>query len=228
MDLSGNAYVTGSARSSDFPTTVGALQATFGGGLEDAFLSNLNNTGSALLYSTYLGGSGIDEGFGVAVDSSGNAYITGRTASSDFSTTSRALQTTFCGSADAFVSEINTVSNVDNVISFVPGSSFTTNSTAGCPSGFVGQFNFAARPTNTTSVAPLSNLVVRVAELSQGNLLQNADGGPDGVGARLSPPRADGYVSGSLPLNAFVDVPFVICLKTTAKFSFFVDVLGTV
>jgi hypothetical protein len=57
-------------------------------------------------------------------------------------------------------------------------------------------------------------------ELSNGDLLQNADGGPGGVGATLS-------VNGSLAKNAFVDVPFVICLTTTAQFQFFVYVLGT-
>jgi hypothetical protein len=228
VDSSGNAYVTGSTGFSDFPTTAGALQTTFGGDGADAFVSTLNSTGSALVYSTYLGGSNLDRGLGVAVDSSGNAYVTGSTFSSDFPTTAGAPQTTFGGSGDAFVSKISTVNTLNNFVSFVPvPSSFTTESPAVCPSGFVGTFNFFATLTNTTSATPLSNLVVRVAELSQGNRLQNADGGPGGVGARLSPPRADGYVNGSLPLNAFVDVAFVICLKTTATFSFFVDVLGT-
>ncbi|MBV8135874.1 MAG: SBBP repeat-containing protein [Deltaproteobacteria bacterium] len=104
VDRSGNTYVTGPTSSSDFPTTLGALQATLGG-LGDAFVSKLNSTGSALVYSTYLGGSSADSGFGIAVDPSGNAYVTGSTNSSDFPTTAGALQTTFGGSADAFVSK---------------------------------------------------------------------------------------------------------------------------
>ena len=106
VDSSGDIYVTGITQSIDFPTTPGALQATFGGFPADAFFSKLNDTGSALLYSTYLGGSNLDEGLGVAVDSSGGAYVTGSTSSNDFPVTAGALQTTFGGSTDAFVSKI--------------------------------------------------------------------------------------------------------------------------
>ena len=79
MDQAGNAYVTGvtTTPGSDFPGTAGSLiQSTFGGGL-DAFVTKLNAAGTALLYSTYLGGSGDDEGNGIAVDQAGNAYVTG-------------------------------------------------------------------------------------------------------------------------------------------------------
>jgi hypothetical protein len=219
VDSSGNAYVTGYTTSSNFPITAGALQPTLRGN-EDAFVSKLNNTGSALLYSTYLGGSGSDESEGITVDSSGNAYVAGGTFSSDFPTTAGALQPTFGGLEDAFVSKVITLITLNNFVSFVPmSSSFTTGPPAGCPSGFVGTFHFFATLTNTASATPLSNLVVRVMELSNGDLLQNADGGPGGVGAILS-------VNGSLAKNAFVDVPFVICLTTTAQFQFFVYVLG--
>ena len=107
VDTSGNAYVTGYTCSSDFPTTAGAFQTTFGGGLTDAFVTELNPTGSGLVYSTYLGGSGYDDGFGIAVDASGNAYVTGFTDSTDFPTTAGAFQTTFGGFGDAFVTELN-------------------------------------------------------------------------------------------------------------------------
>jgi hypothetical protein len=73
VDSFGNAYVTGYTRSPNFPTTPGAFQTTFGGGYGDAFVSKLNAAGSALLYSTYLGGSGEDGGSGIAIDASGNA-----------------------------------------------------------------------------------------------------------------------------------------------------------
>jgi hypothetical protein len=101
----GNAYLTGNTESTDFPTTAGAVQTTFGG-LQDAFVTKLNNTGSALVFSTYLGGSGSDSGLSIAARF-GSAYVTGSTASSNFPTTAGAVQTTFGGLQDAFVTKLN-------------------------------------------------------------------------------------------------------------------------
>src|SRR5262245_25257658 len=107
VDSSGNAYVTGFT-GEGFPTTAGAFQTVFGGGNEsDAFVTKVNPTGSALVYSTYLGGSGADGGRGIAVDSAGNAYVTGFTNSSDFPTTGPAFQSVFGGDLDAFVTTLN-------------------------------------------------------------------------------------------------------------------------
>ena len=105
VDTLGNAYVTGDAYSSDFPTTPGAFQTTYGGNF-DAFVSKLNAGGSALLYSTYLGGTQGEQSWGIAVDASGNAYVTGW-AGSGFPTTPGAFQTAFGGKEDAFVSKLN-------------------------------------------------------------------------------------------------------------------------
>ena len=105
MDIFGNAFVTGQTLSSDFPTTPGAFQTTLGGS-HDAFVTKLNSTGTNLLYSTYLGGSIPDYGNGIAVDTSGNAYVTGYTSSSDFPTTPGAFQTTYTY-VDAFVTKLN-------------------------------------------------------------------------------------------------------------------------
>src|SRR5438445_679977 len=112
VDAAGNAYVTGITSSSDFPTTAGAFQTTFGGGLYDIFVTKLEPTGSALVYSTYLGGSALDKGYGIAVDTSGNAYVTGLTYSTDFPTTPGAIQTTYSegglySGGDAFVTKLN-------------------------------------------------------------------------------------------------------------------------
>jgi hypothetical protein len=87
---------------------------------------------------------------------------------------------------------------------------FTPDPT-GCPAGFVGKFSFAARLTNS-SERSLSDLVVIVTTLTNGNLLQNADGGPGGVGARLTVPQEDDLTDGVLSPDEFVDVPFIICL----------------
>ena len=105
IDASGNAYVTGHSGWSDFPLK-NPVQATFGG-YYDAFVAKINPAGSALVYSTYLGGSGMEIGRGVAVDPFGNAYVVGHTASSNFPTTPGAYQQTFGGGEDAFVAKIN-------------------------------------------------------------------------------------------------------------------------
>ncbi|TMG77585.1 MAG: hypothetical protein E6H80_00750 [Betaproteobacteria bacterium] len=79
VDANGNAYVTGSTWSLDFPTTPGAFQPNFRGGDFDAFVAKFNPDGSLLVYSTYLGGSNGDYGNGIAVNAAGNAYVTGDT-----------------------------------------------------------------------------------------------------------------------------------------------------
>ena len=109
VDTSGNAYVTGETLSLDFPTTLGAFQTTFAGGvvLGDAFVTKLNPTGSGVVYSTYLGGSGEDQGLGIAVDNIPNAYVTGRTNSTDFPTTPGAFDTTHNEGEDAFVTKLD-------------------------------------------------------------------------------------------------------------------------
>ena len=78
VDGSGNAYVTGWTNSTNFPTTAGRLSDQLRSG-DDVFVTKLNASGTALVYSTYLGGTGTDGGHGIAVDGSGNAYITGST-----------------------------------------------------------------------------------------------------------------------------------------------------
>jgi hypothetical protein len=106
VDSAGNAYVTGWTQSQNFPTA-NAFQGTIGGpGYDDAFVTKFNAAGSALVYSTYLGGSNTDEGVGVAIDSAGNAYITGLTRSTNFPT-ANAFQGMNHGDYDAFVTKIN-------------------------------------------------------------------------------------------------------------------------
>ena len=107
VDSSGNAYVTGFTYSADFPTTPGAQQTINAGGGADAFVAKLSTDGSALIYSTFLGGSGYDVSLGIAVDSSGNAYVTGYTTSTDFPTTAGAEQPNNAGSYDAFVAKLS-------------------------------------------------------------------------------------------------------------------------
>ena len=110
VDAAGNACVTGFTESLDFPVTPGAFQTRLRG-FENAFVSviNPNASGAAsLVYSTYLGGCGFDRGLGIAVDNSGNAYVTGLTESPDFPVTPGAFQTMLKGHGNAFVAVINT------------------------------------------------------------------------------------------------------------------------
>jgi len=106
VDAAGNAYVTGGTKSIGFPTTVNAYQPNRAGDT-DAFLAKINSSGSALLYSTYLGGSGTDRGSGVVIDASGYAYVAGFTSAADFPT-ENAFQNSFGGSFDAFLAKFDT------------------------------------------------------------------------------------------------------------------------
>ena len=111
VDGSGNAYVTGETWSSNFPT-LNPYQATFQGGYSDAFVTKLSSSGNSLIYSTYLGGGGggNEEGYGIAVDGGGNAYVTGGTHSTDFPT-QNPYQGTFQGNSDAFVTKLSSSGN---------------------------------------------------------------------------------------------------------------------
>lgn len=106
VDNSGNAYVTGLTDSKDFPTTPGAFQTLCDGGgwgcSYNGFVTKLNSTGTDLIYSTYLGGTDIDWGASIAIDSSGNAYVTGTTYSRDFPITTGSFQAICNGTNDAF------------------------------------------------------------------------------------------------------------------------------
>jgi Beta-propeller repeat/Viral BACON domain len=103
-DTDGNAYVAGETVSTDFPV-VNAMQGVYGGGDSDGFVAKLAPDGSALLYSTYLGGTDYDYSYGVAVDSNGYAVITGQTDSTDFPTVD-AIQTNYGGWGDAFLTRL--------------------------------------------------------------------------------------------------------------------------
>lgn len=113
VDAAGSAYITGATGSDDFPVTPSAFQTHKSGSSNtDSYVAKLNAAGSGLVYSTYLGGAGIDVANCIAVDQSGNAYVTGRTSSADFPTTPGALQPAIsvrAGTLDyaAFVTKVN-------------------------------------------------------------------------------------------------------------------------
>jgi uncharacterized protein (TIGR03437 family) len=119
VDDAGNAYVTGGTHSRDFPTTSGVLQSAYGGTggsslppsfypAGDAFVAKLNPAGNALVYSTYLGGTAEDQGYGIGVDAAGSVWVGGATESgTSFPVAAGAFQTRPAGSADAFLAKIN-------------------------------------------------------------------------------------------------------------------------
>lgn len=96
LDATNNVFLTGGTNSSNFPTTAGAFQTNLAGA-GDAFVAKLNSNATALTYSTFLGGTLGDEGFAVAIDSSGNAYVTGSSDSTNFPATAGAFQTAYNG-----------------------------------------------------------------------------------------------------------------------------------
>ncbi len=114
LDGSGNVYLTGLTASVNFPVTTNAVSrklnslAYFGNYTNDAFVTKLDATGTNLLYSTYLGGSGPDEGIAITVDGSGNIYVSGDTLSADFPTNS--ISQRFGGVRDSFVIKLNPAS----------------------------------------------------------------------------------------------------------------------
>jgi hypothetical protein len=125
-DGSGNAYITGYTQSTNFPT-MNPLQGTCGScstGGYNAFVTKLNAAGSAPVYSTFLGGNGGDSGMAVAVDSAGEAYVTGRTTSTNFSTVNPFQATNQGGylGYDVFVSELNAAGSALVSSSYLGGS----------------------------------------------------------------------------------------------------------
>jgi hypothetical protein len=107
FDARGNVYVEGETSSADYPTTRRAFQTSYGGGTFDGFVTKLNAKGSALDYSTFIGGEGYDGAHDGWLDEHNNFYIDGPTESPDFPTTRRAFQRTLSGPRDAFAAKLN-------------------------------------------------------------------------------------------------------------------------
>jgi hypothetical protein len=167
VDAAGNAYVTGSTDSAatSFPETTGVFQGANGGGT-DAFVAKVNPTGSALAYASFLGGDGDEIGYGIAVDGTGNAYVTGQTesAATTFPETTGVFQAAHGGGLDAFVAKIATVNDVPT-ISDIASKTISEDTSTG-PIGFtVGDVETPAgsltlsRTSSNTALVPVANIV---------------------------------------------------------------------
>jgi beta-propeller repeat-containing protein len=130
IDASGNAYITGQTKSSNFPTTANAFDRTLNIPANcprcatdntDGFVTKLNASGSALVYSTYLGGTDYDSPRGIAVDAGGNAYVMGETLSPDFPTTAGAFDRTYNTNYDIFVTKLNAAGSALTYSTFIGG-----------------------------------------------------------------------------------------------------------
>lgn len=123
VDGSGNAYVIGNTNSSDFPG-VNAYDGTFNG-IYDIFVTKFSSSGNTLEYSTYIGGSGLDEGYAIAVSGSGNAFVTGTTQSTDFPTVN-AFDNGRSGGSDAFIASLSAAGNTLLYSSYLGGAAGET------------------------------------------------------------------------------------------------------
>lgn len=179
VDSAGSAYVTGVASSADFPTTPGAVQTTLNGAPSKPFVTKLNATGSALVYSTYLGGTAGDTSYGIAVDSAGSAYVAGRTPSNNFPVTTGALRTVNtwpsglvtklnpAGSGLIYSTYLgsNTYSDSCNAIAVdSAGFAYVTGSTYTYPNGTGSSFPVTSGAFQTAS--PLESPTAFVAKMS--------------------------------------------------------------
>jgi hypothetical protein len=120
LGADGSAYVTGSTTSQNFPT-VGPIQASYGGGEYDAFVTKLSPSGTSLAYSTYLGGGADDAGVEIAVGGDGSGYVTGYTFSTNFPTASP-FQANLHGTLDAFVTKLNPAGSALSYSTYLGGS----------------------------------------------------------------------------------------------------------
>lgn len=152
VDAHGNAFVAGDTRSPSFPATPGAFDKAFNG-QTDAFVAEVNPSGSDLVYATFLGGKGFDEGISIAIDADDHAYVTGSTASADFPTTPGAFQTWFastlapppqpctpiapppCGPRNAYVSKLSRDGSTLLYSTFLGGSVFDFGQSIAVDSG---------------------------------------------------------------------------------------------
>lgn len=206
VDSGGNAYVTGYTSSQHFPTTQGAPQASNAGTNNNAFVSKLNASGTALVYSTYLGGSGNFYGRAIAVDHSGNAYVTGTAAASGSVPFPLVSPLSTNASSAGFLTKVNAAGN---------GLSYSTYVTAGLGYGIAVDSNgnaFVSGSSGTaSSPSPAQGYVLKVnaggTGIGYGPILLGRSGGPQTVAFGIALDSQDNaYVTGMTNDLAFPQI----------------------
>jgi hypothetical protein len=224
IDTSGDAYVTGYTQSSNFPVSGAPYQATLNG-YQNAFVTELNPSGSAVVYTTYIGGNGYDQANGIAIDGSGDAYVTGSTTSSNFPTAGTPYQASLLGAANAFVAELNPTGSQLVYSTYLGGSSYDQSNGIAIDgagdayvTGYTDSSNFptAGSPFQSKSSSPTAF----VAELNRsGSQLVYSTylGGTvyDWAGAIAIDSTGDAYVTGYTWSSNFptAGTPFQATLK---------------
>jgi hypothetical protein len=190
VDGAGNAYVTGATGSTNFPI-MNPFQPASGGDM-DAFVAKLDPTGSALVYATYLGGGSADEGFGIAVDGGGRAYVTGRTRSADFPTV-HPVQATLGGGFDALVVKLAASGSALVYSTYLGG---TRNDSGGGAVDGAGNVYLAGRtesldfPTASAMQPTLTGGHPDFVAGSNAFVAKLSDAGPGGSGFTVGPTTA--------------------------------------
>lgn len=214
VDCHGAAYLTGRTSSDDYPTTAGAVGLTLRGDF-DAVVTKIGPGGSELGYSTLVGGSGLDTGTGIAVDRTGAAFLTGVTSSPDYPTTSAALDDSFNGVTDAFVTALDAYGSSPVFSTFLGGSGRDEGADIAVgPRGVVltGQTWSMDAPTTTGASlsGPADAFVAQFsgdgAALRYGALLGGA-GFDAGAGVALGPRGRRVYVAGETLSADFPTTP---------------------
>jgi len=216
-DGGGNVYATGSTQSSNFPLT--AALSTALSGNTDAFVTKFTSSGG-VLFSTYLGGGSPDEGRGIAVDQSGNIYLTGYTQSSNFPTTAGAYDGSNSGSVEAFVTRLNNAGtaitystflggkNVDvgNAIAASGGKVYVTGTTTSGgrqnPFPTTDGTSYGGKKDTDAFVAIINPVSSGTADLVFSTIL--GDSGGDDSGNGIAVGNGNVYVTGASGSQAFV------------------------
>lgn len=191
VDSGGSAYITGSTTSVNFPTR-NPMQVLNG---DDAFVTKFNRMGNDLVYSTYLGGNSGDVGYGIVVDSKGNAYIAGGTSSSDFPTQSP-LQATLKGTADGFVSKLNETGTALIYSSYLGGDNDEHVNSIAVDDAGNAYVTGITKSTNFPTLNPLSSdkseikdASVFVSKIQIDTNVSSKDVSPQGVSSKDASPK---------------------------------------